>query len=90
MPARLLVPLPYNPELEVIDEEDEDPVPEAPPLSTRDTIKLAEDLQLTLMRRPNFTSTDSLYFATLIDSLRKDQRASAKQTTMGKFYRRLG
>jgi hypothetical protein len=80
-----------NPEPEVIevipDEEDEQP--EQPTYSLNEAITVSEQLLDTLMAYDHFTSTDSVYFASLIDRLRRQrQQQTSKQTTLESFMKR--
>ena len=47
-----------------------------------------EKLFRTLMRLSDFTSMDSLYFASLIDHLKRRLQRAAKQTSLARFFRR--
>ena len=74
-----------NPEPEVLEEilEDEEPVYTLP-----EQVDASEKLLRTLMRKSDFTSMDSIYFASLIDRLKRRLQRLAKQTTLARFFRR--
>lgn len=80
-----------NPEPELVESDDgEDANVEEPPPTLRETIQEAESLLRKMMYRPNFTSSNSLYFASLIDSMKKEERdTKIKQTNLGSYFERI-
>ena len=78
-----------NPEPEIVEEltesEDEDP---EPVYNLPEQVEASETLLRSLMRSDEFTSSDSLYFASLIDRLKRRLQRTVKQTSITRFFRR--
>ncbi len=77
-----------EPELEVLDEipeesEDED----VEVYSLNESITTSEKLLRTLMTRDDFDSSDTLYFSSVIDRLKRSVQKKAKQMTLDRFLR---
>ena len=78
-----------EPEIVEVPEEPEDDQPDRrAPYSLNESIAVSEQLLETLMTYDDFSSTDSLYFSSLIDRLQKKRQAS-KQSTLDSFLMRL-
>ena len=79
-----------NPELEVLEEildESEDESPD-PIYTLAESITASDTLLRSLMSHNDFDSTDSLYFTSLIDRLKKKFQKIKKQSTLDKFFKR--
>ena len=79
-----------NPEpevLEEIQEESEDEIPERR-YTLPEQLEASEILLRSMMEHNNFDSTDSLYFTTLINRLRRRIQKTSRQLTLTRFFRR--
>ena len=78
-----------EPEIVEVPEEPEDEQPDRrATFSLNESIAVSEQLLETLMTYDDFSSTDSLYFSSLIDRLQK-KRQTSKQSTLDSFLMRL-
>ena len=81
-----------HPELEpeeILEDHEEIPAEPETIFTLKESIENSAKLLRTLMRQPGFDSTDSLYFTSLIDRLKKKEHETRKQTQIGKFFRRI-